>query len=162
MGHVAKLRHIATRGLTLMRLPNWRASRNLHWSILQIPIIPAVDSMDEPLWHVFLDAVPRTGRPLLLDEAYAEFAPAEELFPLDVRSNVVRLRTFSKAYGLAGLRIGYAVADEAVIATIEKIRLHFGVSRPLKCGGTGGINGSSFCRYGRGRSITRARRICPR
>ncbi len=67
---------------------------------------------------------------LVLDEAYAEFAPPEALPPIvsdDPR--LIRLRTFSKAHGMAGLRLGYGIAAEQVIATFQKIRLHFGVGR---------------------------------
>ncbi|CAL8979331.1 Histidinol-phosphate aminotransferase [Rhodoplanes serenus] len=67
---------------------------------------------------------------LLLDEAYAEFAPAgvsPRLAPDDPR--VLRLRTFSKAHGLAGIRVGFAVGAPAVIAAFDKIRNHFGVNR---------------------------------
>jgi histidinol-phosphate aminotransferase len=67
---------------------------------------------------------------LLLDEAYVEFAPDSEALPYaQTRPNLVRLRTFSKVYGLAGARIGYAVGDPAVIATLDRIRLHFAVSK---------------------------------
>ena len=66
----------------------------------------------------------------VLDEAYAEFAPPEELPPIDAAdARLIRLRTFSKAHGMAGLRLGYAIAAEDVIATFQKIRLHFGVGR---------------------------------
>jgi histidinol-phosphate aminotransferase len=70
---------------------------------------------------------------LLLDEAYAEFADggasllAAQL-PLR-RPNVVVTRTFSKAYGLAGLRIGYAVADAGLVEVLQRIRPPFPVSR---------------------------------
>ena len=66
----------------------------------------------------------------VLDEAYAEFAPPEELPPIDAAdARLIRLRTFSKAHGMAGLRLGYAIAAEDVTATFQKIRLHFGVGR---------------------------------
>ena len=67
---------------------------------------------------------------LVLDEAYCEFAPADALPILDVDTpNVLRLRTFSKAHGLAGLRIGYAFGNSAVISAFDRVRNHFGVSR---------------------------------
>lgn len=65
---------------------------------------------------------------LLLDEAYVEFAPPEEDVIEPFSPNLIQLRSFSKAYGLAGLRIGYAMGDAQTIRTFEKIRLHFGVS----------------------------------
>lgn len=70
---------------------------------------------------------------ILLDEAYAEFMTVDELLPLQIHSglvpNLVRMRTFSKVYGLAGMRVGYAIASTAVTATVEKIRQHYGVTR---------------------------------
>lgn len=67
---------------------------------------------------------------LVLDEAYAEFAPPDELLPIDAADpRVIRLRTFSKAHGMAGLRIGYGIAAAEVVAAFDKIRLHFGVGR---------------------------------
>ncbi len=79
----------------------------------------------------FLDAVPRDVV-VVLDEAYLEFVTAEDapdcLALQRERDNVVVLRTFSKAYGLAGLRVGYAVAHEAVATALRKTALPFGVN----------------------------------
>lgn len=70
------------------------------------------------------------GCVLCLDEAYGEFAPIGTMPPLDVSDpRVLRFRTFSKAYGLAGARIGYAIGEAGVIAAFDKIRNHFGVNR---------------------------------
>jgi histidinol-phosphate aminotransferase len=77
----------------------------------------------------FITAVP-SSTVVLLDEAYGEFASEDLLPPLDTsRSNVIRFRTFSKAYGLAGLRIGYAIGHKDLIREFEKIRNHFGVGK---------------------------------
>jgi histidinol-phosphate aminotransferase len=66
----------------------------------------------------------------ILDEAYSEFAPASSLPSLEIADmRVVRLRTFSKAYGMAGARVGYAMAEENLINSFEKIRNHFGMNR---------------------------------
>ncbi len=67
---------------------------------------------------------------LVLDEAYAEFAPSDSV-PLIDTSNpqVIRMRTFSKAHGLAGMRVGYAIGEREVIRGFEKVRNHFGMSR---------------------------------
>ncbi len=76
----------------------------------------------------FIEALPETTM-LVLDEAYGETGPDSAMPPLDVsRPNVVRMRTFSKAYGLAGIRCGYAIGEEQVIADFEKIRNHYGVN----------------------------------
>lgn len=67
---------------------------------------------------------------LMLDEAYGELAPPGTLPPLlPIRDNVLRLRSFSKAYGLAGLRCGYAIGSARVIGAFNRIRNHFGVNR---------------------------------
>ena len=70
------------------------------------------------------------GAILCLDEAYGEFAPDGTLPPLDVDDpRVIRFRTFSKAYGLAGLRVAYAIGEKNVIKSFDKVRNHFGVNR---------------------------------
>ena len=67
---------------------------------------------------------------LVLDEAYTEFADSDMRPPLDVsRKNLLRFRTFSKAYGLAGARVGYVIGHADVIKAFDKIRNHFGVAR---------------------------------
>jgi len=76
-----------------------------------------------------IGAIPE-GALLMLDEAYGEFAPEGTLPPLDVSNpRVLRFRTFSKAYGLAGLRLGYCVGHADLIRAFDKIRNHFGVTR---------------------------------
>src|SRR5690606_28615579 len=77
----------------------------------------------------FIEALPETTM-LVLDEAYGELGPETALVPIDVnRPNVVWMRTFSKAYGLAGIRCGYAVGEETFIRDVEKVRNHYGVNR---------------------------------
>jgi histidinol-phosphate aminotransferase len=72
---------------------------------------------------------------LLLDEAYADTAPVEAIPALDVsHPQVLRFRTFSKAYGLAGARIGYAIGAEEMIALFEKVRNHYGINRVAQIG----------------------------
>ncbi len=78
-----------------------------------------------------LDAVPPDVL-VVVDEAYAEFVrdpdAADALAARRGRANVVVLRTFSKAYGLAGLRVGHAVADPAVARVLRTTGVPFGVS----------------------------------
>ena len=70
-----------------------------------------------------------TSTLLLLDEAYGETAPPGCVPTIgSLPDNVIRLRTFSKAYGLAGMRCGYAMGDPALIAQYSKVRDHFGVT----------------------------------
>ena len=79
----------------------------------------------------FLAAVPADVL-VVLDEAYVEFvrdpAAADGLAVFAAHPNVVLLRTFSKAYGLAGLRVGYAVARPRLAAAIRAVSTPFGVS----------------------------------
>ncbi|MGP4043438.1 histidinol-phosphate transaminase [Streptomyces sp. 2A115] len=80
----------------------------------------------------FLDRVPSDVL-VVLDEAYREFVRDPEV-PDGVhfyreRPNVCVLRTFSKAYGLAGLRVGFAIAHEPVAAALRKTAVPFGVSQ---------------------------------
>ena len=65
---------------------------------------------------------------LVLDEAYGEFAPEGVMPSIDpFDSRVLRFRTFSKAYGLAGIRVGYAIGEATLINDFNKIRNHFGL-----------------------------------
>lgn len=67
---------------------------------------------------------------LVLDEAYSDTAEAGTLPALDLDNpQVIRYRTFSKAYGLAGARIGYALGHKDVIAAFDKVRNHYGINR---------------------------------
>lgn len=71
---------------------------------------------------------------LVVDEAYVEFAEASALPLLADHENVVLTRTFSKAYGLAGLRVGYALAAPAVVAVLDRIRDSYNVNRLSQAG----------------------------
>jgi histidinol-phosphate aminotransferase len=79
--------------------------------------------------QTLLDEVPEETL-VLLDEAYSEFAPQGTIPPIDVnRKNLLRFRTFSKVYGLAGMRIGYVIGHPDLISSYDKVRNHFGVTR---------------------------------
>ncbi|MEP4197824.1 MAG: pyridoxal phosphate-dependent aminotransferase [Aliishimia sp.] len=72
---------------------------------------------------------------LVLDEAYIECAPegtAPDLPWDDPR--LIRMRTFSKVYGMAGARIGYAIGHPELITAFNKVRNHFGVARAAQAG----------------------------
>ncbi|WP_414900817.1 pyridoxal phosphate-dependent aminotransferase [Rhizobium cremeum] len=79
----------------------------------------------------FARALPETTL-LVLDEAYSECGPEGSTPAADALvnlPNVIRTRTFSKAYGLAGARVGYAFGAPETIAAFDKIRNHFGMPR---------------------------------
>ena len=96
---------------------------------------------------------------LLLDEAYCDTAPGDELLPIDIGNpQVLRLRTFSKAYGLAGARIGYAVGEAEVIQRFEKVRNHYGINRVGQIGALAALQDQEYlaqvvARIARARSI---------
>lgn len=109
---------------------------------------------DNPMgtWHTgadvaaFARALP-AGTLLVLDEAYVEFAPADALPPIDPGDpQVVRMRTFSKAHGMAGARIGYAIAHADLVAGLQKIRNHFGVNRIAQAGALASLDDPDFVR----------------
>jgi len=78
-------------------------------------------------FEAFMKRVPNDVL-VIMDEAYFEFASMLDDYPdsLSYRfDNVITLRTFSKAYGLAGYRIGYGVAHPDIIATLMKVKLPF-------------------------------------
>ena len=92
----------------------------------------------------FMSALPSTTM-LILDEAYGETGPASAQPPIDVgRPNIIRMRTFSKAYGLAGIRCGYAIGDATVISDVEKVRNHYGVSRMAQIAGVAALEDQPF------------------
>lgn len=72
---------------------------------------------------------------LALDEAYVDLAPAGTAPVIDAEDpRVIRLRTFSKGYGMAGLRVGYAIGAAPLVSAFNKIRNHFGVGRIAQAG----------------------------
>jgi len=82
---------------------------------------------------------------LCLDEAYIEFAPEGTAPPIDVTNpRVIRLRTFSKAYGMAGARVGYCIAHTNLAAPFNRIRNHFGVSSISQAGALAALGDQEF------------------
>ena len=83
---------------------------------------------------------------VVFDEAYFEYAVDDKDYPNSMYyqkkgyKNVITLRTFSKAFGLAGLRIGYGIADLEVIEMLEKVRLPFNVGNLAQAGAIAAIN----------------------
>ena len=107
---------------------------------------------DNPMgtWHDaedvrgFIAGLPESTL-LVLDEAYIEFAPESATFPFDAHDpRVIRMRTFSKAHGMAGARIGYAVAPARTIAGVGRIRNHFGVNRIAQAGALASLEDPAF------------------
>ncbi|MBK4216202.1 pyridoxal phosphate-dependent aminotransferase [Paracoccus caeni] len=117
---------------------------------------------DNPMgsWHAgavieaMLDGLPGNCL-LVLDEAYVEFAPDEAVPQIAVDDpRVIRMRTFSKAYGMAGARVGYAYGHPQLIAGFERVRNHFGMSRIGQVGALAALADQEWLAHVRGQVIS--------
>ncbi|MBK7256843.1 MAG: histidinol-phosphate transaminase [Ignavibacteriae bacterium] len=84
---------------------------------------------------------------IILDEAYFEYARDNPSYPDSMHyryDNVITLRTFSKVYGLAGIRIGYGFAHDALIRNLLKVKLPFEPSTPASAAGIGALADAEF------------------
>ncbi len=82
---------------------------------------------------------------LVLDEAYVEFAPEGTPAKVDINDpRLIRMRTFSKAYGMAGARVGYALGATPLITAFNKIRNHFGMNRAAQIGALAALNDQAY------------------
>jgi histidinol-phosphate aminotransferase len=81
---------------------------------------------------------------LLLDEAYADFVARDDLLEERIDPRIIRVRTFSKAYGLAGARLAYALTTQEVAATFDNIRQHYGVNRNAQIAGLAALEDQAF------------------
>ena len=95
------------------------------------PNNPTGPSVTQTELDAFLARVPERVL-VVVDEAYVEFVrmadPVDGLATVRTHANVVSTRTFSKAYGLAGFRVGYAVGPAAIAGALRAVSLPFGVS----------------------------------
>ena len=106
-----------------------------------------------------LDALP-AGTLLVLDEAYIDLAPegtAAPVSPDDPR--VVRMRTFSKGYGMAGARVGYAIGAAPLIDAFNKVRNHFGMNRAALAGALAALEDQDWMAHVRTQVATARDRI---
>lgn len=107
---------------------------------------------DNPMgsWHqadIIQDMINRIpeGCMLVLDEAYVDLAPEGTAAIIGTSaSNVIRMRTFSKAHGMAGARVGYAIGNAGVISGFNKVRNHFGMSRIGQAGALAALNDTAW------------------
>jgi histidinol-phosphate aminotransferase len=91
----------------------------------------------QPQWESFLEKVP-TDVLTIVDEAYFEYVQAPD-YPNSLNyhnrgKTVLTLRTFSKLYGLAGLRIGYGIGNREIIGLMQRVRQPFNVNAPAQWG----------------------------
>jgi histidinol-phosphate aminotransferase len=94
---------------------------------------------------------------LVMDEAYLEFLedPADlaSLVRLGVRPNLLLVRTFSKIYGLAGLRIGYGIGHPDLISALEKIRQPFNINSLAQAGALAALDDQEYVRRTRANNL---------
>jgi len=95
----------------------------------------------------FLKAVPKDII-VVLDEAYIEFARGSDVADgrdmIDLHPLLLVMRTFSKAYGLAGLRIGYGFGSKILIDYMERVRQPFNVNMLAQVGATAALDDEEF------------------
>ena len=119
--------------------------------ILDNPINPTGRHTSFSDLAAFLEKVPETAL-VVVDEAYKEFADAPDYattVPLmDRFPNLMVLGTFSKAYGLAGLRVGYGFAQPEVIATLHKTRSPFNTSSVAQIAAIAALGDQEFVKRG--------------
>jgi histidinol-phosphate aminotransferase len=89
---------------------------------------------------------------LVLDEAYDAFIDVDD-FPNSIaytaNQNVILMKTFSKAYGLAGLRIGYAIAQPELVSYMERVRQPFNVNSLAQAAAEAALDDTKFLRKSR-------------
>ncbi len=105
------------------------------------PNNPTGTIFTKPEFDRFMDRVPESAL-VIQDEAYCEYAASEPEFPdsMDYRyDNVITLRTFSKAYGLAGFRVGYGFGHQELIQALWKVKLPFEPSAPAQAAATAAL-----------------------
>ncbi|REL33519.1 histidinol-phosphate transaminase [Rhodohalobacter sp. SW132] len=110
------------------------------------PNNPTGTFIEEKAYREFIDAVPDDVL-IIADEAYYEYARNKPGYPsaLDYRrNNVIITRTFSKGYGLAGFRIGYAIADTVIIEQLMKCKLTFEPTTPAQAAALAAIRDDTF------------------
>ncbi len=101
--------------------------------------------------EALLAAVPKTAL-VILDEAYFQYAQAIPGYPkslpdlVKAHDNLVVMRTFSKAYGLAGLRVGYGIADAELTGWLDRIRMPFNVNLPAQLACLEALKDAAFVR----------------
>lgn len=103
------------------------------------PNNPTGDALSPTEWATFLDDLPE-GCLAVVDEAYADFMAAEvrphRIADVAAGRPVVIFRTFSKLFGIAGLRLGYAVAHPDLIPALNAVQEPFNVNRLALAAGT--------------------------
>ncbi len=107
--------------LPLEEILGW-INRRTRVVVLANPNQPVERVFSDREIQTLLEACQRSGTMLVLDEAYHHFCEATALPRLKEYSNLIITRTFSKAFGMAGLRLGYLIARPEVVGHLSKLR----------------------------------------
>lgn len=107
------------------------ATRRAGLTILTSPNNPTGDLFP----RAALEALLETGATLLLDEAYVDFASESALDLLERHPRLIVVRTFSKWAGIAGLRLGYAVAHPQLVEALHKIKQPYNINAAAEAAG---------------------------
>jgi len=146
-----------SRGIKYRTVPynNWRYDLsaiakqiNEHTKIIYLanPNNPTGTIFSKQEFDKFYEKVPERVL-IILDEAYFEYARDNPLYPDSMHyryDNVITLRTFSKIYGLAGLRIGYGFAHETLIGNLLKVKLPFEPNTLAQAAALGALRDKEF------------------
>lgn len=97
--------------------------------------------------------------PLVVDEAYGDFAETDALGLVADHPNVIVTRSFSKGYGLAGLRLGYLVARPEVVAGLEKVKDSYNCDTLSLLGGQAALEDRAYLAETRGKVLATRRRL---
>jgi histidinol-phosphate aminotransferase len=123
------------------------------------PNNPTGTWFDDAALAAFLAKVPRNVL-VVVDEAYHEYVDAPGVTTAlgfaDAYPNLVVTRTFSKAYGLAGIRVGYLIAHPSVVSVLERLRESFNVNNVALAGATAALGDKSW--LAKARAFNRAER----
>jgi histidinol-phosphate aminotransferase len=107
------------------------------------PNNPSATALPPDVIDAFVAELPRRVA-VILDEAYVEFSalqdPDDSLDLLERHPNLVILRTFSKVYGLCGLRVGYSLGDERFRNAVDQVRQPFSVNALAQLAATEALN----------------------
>jgi len=133
--------------------------RDTRIAYLANPNNPTGTWFEDAALEKFLAAVPRDVV-VVVDEAYHEYVEAPGLSTAlafaDRYPNLVVTRTFSKAYGLAGMRVGYLVAHPSVVSVLERLRESFNVNNVALAGATAALGDKPW--LAKARAFNRAER----
>jgi len=142
---------------------NWVPLKNYHHDLIAMteqindytkiiylanPDNPTGTYFDKSKFDTFMSKVPDRVL-VLLDEAYFEYACHLSNYPDSMHyryDNVITLRTFSKAHGLAGFRVGYGFAHEDLIKNLNKVKLPFEPSWPAQVASLSALDDTQFIR----------------